>query len=147
MKERDGFGSSTWVRRSGRWAMGAVCILAMGAAVALRPQQADPASPQQGNGAAPRAEPGAGPQAAGAATLATPSPPTGGLNPDAPNAEHREQIAADSARLVKLATELKTEVDKSNKDTLSVSVIRKAEEIEKLAHSVKEKTRLGAGPP
>jgi hypothetical protein len=124
-----------------------VCILAMGAAMALRPQQAGTASPQPGNGSAPNAEPGAVPQAASATRLATPSPPTGGLNPDAPNAEHREQIAADSARLVKLATELKAEVDKSNKDTLSVSVIRKAEEIEKLAHSVKEKTRPGAGPP
>jgi hypothetical protein len=146
MKQRDGFGSSTWVRRSGRWAMASVCILAMGASVGGRPQQAQPPSRQQGNGAAPTAAPGAGPQSPGATTLATGSPPNGGLNPDAPIAERRDQIAADSARLVKLASELKAEVDKSSKDTLSVSVIRKAEEIEKLAHSVKEKTRLGAGP-
>jgi hypothetical protein len=126
--------------------MVSVCILAMGAAVAGRPQQAQPGSPQQGSGASPTAEPGAGPQAPGAATLATPSPPHGGLSPNASNAERREKIAADSARLMKLANELKAEVDKSSKDTLSVSVIRKAEEIEKLAHSVKERTRLGAGP-
>jgi hypothetical protein len=146
MKQRDGFGSSTWLRRSGRWVMVSVCILAMGAAVAGAPQQAQPSSPQPGNGSAPAADPGAGPQAADATTPATPSPPNGGPNPEAPEAERREQIAADSARLVKLATELKAEVDKSSKDTLSVSVIRKADEIEKLAHSVKEKTRLAAGP-
>jgi hypothetical protein len=146
MKQRDDFQSSTWFGRSGRWAMVCVCILAMGAAVAGAPQQAQPSSPQPGNGSAPTAEPGAGPPAAGATTLAMPSPPNGGLNPDAPNAERKEQIAADSARLVKLATELKAEVDKSSKDTLSVSVIRKADEIEKLAHSVKEKTRMAAGP-
>jgi hypothetical protein len=143
IKQRDGFGSSNWFGRSGRWAMVCVGILAMGAAVAGAPQQAQPSSPQPGNGSAPTAEHGAGPPAAGAMT---PAPPNGGLSPDAPNAERREQIAADSARLVKLASELKAEVDKSSKDTLSVSVIRKADAIEKLAHSVKEKTRLAAGP-
>jgi hypothetical protein len=40
---------------------------------------------------------------------------------------------------------LKAEVDKTNKDMLSLNVIRKADEIEKLAHNVKEKMRLPAG--
>jgi hypothetical protein len=146
MKQRDGFGSSTWLRPSGRWAMVCACSLAMGAALAGAPQQVQPSSAQTGSGSAPAAEPGANHQAAGAGSQAMPSPPIGSLNPDALNAERREQIAAGSARLLKLATELKAEVDKSSKDTLSVSVIRKAEEIEKLAHSVKEKMRLGAGP-
>jgi hypothetical protein len=146
MKQRDGIGSSTWLRPSGRWAMVCVCILAMGAALAGAPQQVQPSSAQTDSGSAPTAEPGASHPAAGAASQATPSPPNGGLNPDALNAERKEQIAAGSARLLKLATELKAEVDKSSKDTLSVSVIRKAEEIEKLAHSVKEKMRLAAGP-
>jgi hypothetical protein len=60
----------------------------------------------------------------------------------AANGERKKQITDDSAKLLKLATELKTEVDKSNKDTLSLSVIHKADEIEKLAHSVKEKMKL-----
>lgn len=60
-------------------------------------------------------------------------------------AERRKQIAADSATLLKLATDLKAEVNKSNKDTLSLTVIRKAEEIEKLARSVKEKMKLAGG--
>ena len=61
---------------------------------------------------------------------------------DSANVERKRQIADDSARLLKLATDLKAEVDKTSKDTLSLGVIRKAEEIEKLAHSVKEKMKL-----
>ncbi|MGD0789052.1 MAG: hypothetical protein ABR898_13785 [Terracidiphilus sp.] len=66
-------------------------------------------------------------------------------NFDAANAERKKQIAEDSAKLLKLATELKAEVDKTTKDTLSLNVIRKADEIEKLAHGVKEKMKLTIG--
>jgi hypothetical protein len=64
---------------------------------------------------------------------------------EAANTERKKQISADSAKLLKLAAELKSEVDKTNKDTLSVGVIRKADEIEKLAHSIKEKMQLTVG--
>jgi len=66
-------------------------------------------------------------------------------NFEAANAERRKQIAADSAKLLKLATELKAEVDKTDKDTLNLKVVRKADEIEKLAHGVKEKMQLTVG--
>jgi hypothetical protein len=65
-------------------------------------------------------------------------------NAEAANAQRKTQIADDAAKLLKLATDLKTEVDKTSKDTLSVNVIRKADEIEKLAHSVREKTKSTA---
>jgi hypothetical protein len=61
---------------------------------------------------------------------------------DAANLERKRQINDDSARLLKLASDLKSEVDKTSKDTLSLGVIRKADEIEKLAHTVKEKMKL-----
>jgi hypothetical protein len=64
---------------------------------------------------------------------------------EAANAQRKKEINADSAKLLKLATELKAEVEKTNKDTLSINVIRKADEIEKLAHSVKEKMQLTVG--
>lgn len=64
---------------------------------------------------------------------------------EAANVERRKQIADDAAKLLELATELKTEVDKTDKDTLSLQVIRKAETIEKLAKGVKEKMKLTAG--
>jgi len=63
----------------------------------------------------------------------------------AANTERKKQIVDDSAKLLKLATELKSEVDKTTKDTLSLGVIHKADEIEKLAHSVKEKMKLTVG--
>ncbi len=53
----------------------------------------------------------------------------------------KQEVASECADLLKMATDLKTEVDKTTKDTLSVSVIRKAGEIERLAHKV----RAGAG--
>ncbi len=57
------------------------------------------------------------------------------------NKERQAALKKDTDRLLELATELKTYVDKSNEHTLSVDVIRKAEEIEKLARSVKEKMK------
>jgi hypothetical protein len=57
------------------------------------------------------------------------------------NLERHKKLVDDTARLVSLAGELKVDVDKSNKDTMSLDVIRKADEIEKLAHSVKEKMK------
>jgi hypothetical protein len=53
----------------------------------------------------------------------------------------KQEIASECANLLKMATDLKTEVDKTTKDTLSVTVVRKAGEIEQLAHKV----RTGAG--
>ena len=60
-------------------------------------------------------------------------PPTGNTADDA----RKQQIASECADLLKMATDLKTEVDKTTKDTLSVTVVRKAGEIEQLAHKVR----------
>ena len=57
------------------------------------------------------------------------------------NVDRQKQLVLDTQKLLALANELKTDVDKSTKDTLSLDVIRKADEIEKLAHSVKEKMK------
>jgi hypothetical protein len=64
---------------------------------------------------------------------------------DAANAERKKQLSDESGQLLTLAMALKTEVDKTNKDTLSLNVIRKADEIEKLARNVKEKMKLTVG--
>ncbi len=55
--------------------------------------------------------------------------------------ERRTRLLADTARLVALSTELKEEVDKTSKDELSLDVVRKAAEIEKLARDVKERMK------
>jgi type VI protein secretion system component VasF len=57
------------------------------------------------------------------------------------NTQRQQDIVNDTAKLLELAQQLKAEVDKSRKDQLSVSVVKKAEEIEKLAKSVKEKMK------
>jgi hypothetical protein len=53
----------------------------------------------------------------------------------------QKQLADDTAKLLALANELKTELDKSNKDMLSLSVIKKAEQVEKLAHKVRDEMK------
>ena len=55
--------------------------------------------------------------------------------------ERQKKLIADTDRLVILANELKQDMDKSTKDTMSIQVIRKAEEIEKLARSVKDRMK------
>jgi hypothetical protein len=55
--------------------------------------------------------------------------------------ERQAQLKRDAENLLKLATELKQDVDKSTENTLSLEVVKKAEEIEKLAKSVKEKMK------
>lgn len=57
------------------------------------------------------------------------------------NQDRQKRLMADTDKLLALANELKSQVEKSNKDTLSLDVVRKADEIEKLARSVKEKMK------
>jgi hypothetical protein len=66
-----------------------------------------------------------------AAALAVMPPPTG------PQDESQKAIYDSSANLLKLANVLKAEVDKTTADELSVSVVRKAGEIEQLAHKMR----------
>ena len=56
----------------------------------------------------------------------------------------KDRVAAlknDTDKLLKLSVELKEYVDKSDENVLSLNVIKKAEEIEKLAKSVRDKMK------
>ena len=57
------------------------------------------------------------------------------------NLQRQAELKRDTEKLLKLSTELKQYVDKTNENVMSLDVIKKAEEIEKLAHSVKMKMR------
>jgi hypothetical protein len=57
------------------------------------------------------------------------------------NDDRHKKLSADVDRLSALISELKSSVDKANKDELSVEVIRKAQEIEKLAHDVQSRMK------
>lgn len=73
----------------------------------------------------------------------TPEPPS----TDAPKAEvsvpatpeemRQAQIEADTKKLYQLSAELRAEVAKTYKESLSVTVLKKAQELEKLAKSLK----------
>src|SRR6266850_3923945 len=55
--------------------------------------------------------------------------------------ERQVALRRDTEKLLNLATELKQNVDKTSPSILSMDVIKKAQEIEKLAKSVKDKMR------
>jgi hypothetical protein len=55
------------------------------------------------------------------------------------NAERQKSMAADTEKLLKLVRALNDEVEKSHPESLTPSQLRTVAEIEKLAHSVKEK--------
>jgi hypothetical protein len=95
----------------------------------------------------------------GAAQASQPSPPLPGATPQPSptedpweiqqrkemikkvNLQRQQEIKKDTEKLLQLATELKQSVDKSNENTLSLDVIKKAEQIEKLAKVVKDKMK------
>ncbi len=109
-----------------RWA--SAVILAMGLASAAAPQQAaqEPKdTPQDAQQDAP-ADPPAAPVEA----------------PPAPPADPAQlQLQKDSAELLQLVQELKVEVDKAGSDTLSLAALRKADAIQKLAKSLKDRMK------
>ncbi|HZU23857.1 MAG TPA: hypothetical protein VE998_13580 [Terriglobales bacterium] len=63
------------------------------------------------------------------------------------NQKRQEDLKRDTDRLFKLAGELKAEVDKTSENVLSLDVIKKADEIEKLARSVRDKMKAQALEP
>lgn len=57
------------------------------------------------------------------------------------NDERQRRLVSDTDKLLDLATKLHADVAKTDKHMLSIDVIRRADEIEKLAHSVKERMK------
>lgn len=62
------------------------------------------------------------------------------------NKKRQQDIHDDTEKLFQLASELKEAVGKSNENLLSLDVVRKAEEVEKLAKKVKDKMKEAIGP-
>ncbi len=57
------------------------------------------------------------------------------------NKQRQENLKKDTDQLLQLATELKLYVDKTNENLLSLDVIKKAEQIEKLSKEIQKKMR------
>ncbi|MGZ4788828.1 MAG: hypothetical protein ACXVZV_09920 [Terriglobales bacterium] len=60
------------------------------------------------------------------------------------NKDRQKKLKEDTDKLVQLATELKQYVDKTNEHILSVEVLKKSDEIERLAKSVHDKMKQGS---
>ena len=60
------------------------------------------------------------------------------------NDERQKRLVSDSEKLLQLATQLHQDVAKTDQHILSVDVVRRAEEIEKLAKSVKDRMKGSA---
>jgi hypothetical protein len=56
-------------------------------------------------------------------------------------AERQKRLVEDTDKLLELTTALKEQVGDSNKNILSLDMIKKADQIEKLAHNVKERIK------
>jgi hypothetical protein len=55
--------------------------------------------------------------------------------------ERQKRLIEDTDKLLMLSTALKEQVNESDKNVLSLDMIKKADQIEKLAHSVKERIK------
>lgn len=123
------------VGRKQRWMSLCAGLLFFAAFSCIAQDGSPPVSPGQvaPAGAAKQLE-----SASGQSSTAQPTPNTENVR--------KKQIADESTQLLSMAIALKAEVDKTTKDTLSINVIRRADEIEKLAHRVKEKIKQSAGP-
>jgi hypothetical protein len=127
----------------------ALCALLLGGSTTLGLAQAT--APAQGAQqpkppAAASSEP-AKPSPDAAATAAADSAAKPAAQPDANLTPQQKQLAEDTAQLLTLANELKAEMDKSSKDTLSLNVVKKADQIEKLARKVRAEMRASIGVP
>jgi nitric oxide reductase activation protein len=63
------------------------------------------------------------------------------------NTKRQQDIRDDTEKLFQLASELKAAVDKTNEHVLSLDVVRKADEVEKLAKKVKDKMKESISLP
>ena len=55
--------------------------------------------------------------------------------------QRQKQLISDSAKLLKLATDLNQQIDNTSAETLPADSVKKAAEIEKLAHSLRQRLK------
>ena len=57
------------------------------------------------------------------------------------NEQRHKRMLDDANKMVQLSNELKADVEKTQNDELSIDVLKKAAEVEKLAHDVQQKMK------
>lgn len=122
------------LNRTGGWSLAVVAALAFLLVLPARLQ-----APAQGSARAVHVP--ILPQIDIAGRSPAPDPSLKPMPDTAPVHALRAQIAADCATLLKLASELKTELYKSRTAVLSLQVIRKAREIQELARKIEQEMK------
>jgi hypothetical protein len=123
---------------------GVAVILMLGAGARTAPmaaQQQQPTTPQQPGASPPKLpshvpdmenlDPGPDPMRASMQEQAI----------RATNEQRHKKMLEDANRMVQLSNELKADVEKAQKDELSLEVMKKAAEVEKLAHDVQQRMK------
>jgi hypothetical protein len=117
-----------------------VCVL-VGVMLAVLGAELTAAAGQQRSGfPQPPAQPGGGVAGPG-----VDNDLPGGVSPEiekmlrSQNADRQKSLVSDTNKLLRLTNELNAEIARTSPDALSDAELRKLAEIEKLAHSVKEK--------
>lgn len=110
-------------------------MLVAGAAVGQTQQRTPNTGLQQqgGNGASPFPGRNEGEEPGSAAMRETQA--------KARNDERQKRLVSDTDKLLALATQLHADVAKTDRNILSLDVVRRCEELEKLAHAIKERMK------
>jgi hypothetical protein len=121
---------------------GAVVVLMLGAGMRTSPVAAQQ---QQPGSIPPLSQPTSAPHVPGMGTAdSAPDPVRATMREEmlrAANEQRHKKMLDDANKMVQLSNELKAEVEKTQKDELSVQVLKKAAEVEKLAHDVQQRMK------
>jgi hypothetical protein len=103
------------------------------------------AQQQQPGSMPPLSQPTSAPHVPGMGTAdSAPDPMRGAMREQMlrqANEQRHKKMLDDANKMVQLSNELKADVEKTQKDELSVEVLKKAAEVEKLAHDVQQRMK------
>jgi hypothetical protein len=119
------------------WAVFLMAVAGMAAA------QGTPSSPQSAAAAPANAGPSATAQSAHPAPVAAANSAAAAVAPVPALTLRQQQLLAGADQLMGLAQQLKAEVDKSNRYTLSLTTLRRAADIEKTAKGLQKQVEHG----
>ena len=136
---------NTWVPRARKATLAvALCALLSGVGRSQHSGSGGSTFPSNGQSGLPSVVPPAGQSGVdGRNPAGSDGPQPGVLERQAKqrNDERQRRLVADTDKLLELATQLHTDVGKTDKNILSLDVVKRADEIEKLAHAVKERMK------
>jgi hypothetical protein len=120
-------------------------LLLLGAGMRTSPVAAQQHQPSQPGSIPPVSQPQGSPHMPGLSTVDNaPDPMKDAMHEqmlrDA-NVQRHKKMLDDANKMVQLSNELKADVEKTQKDELSLEVLKKAAEVEKLAHDVQQRMK------